>query len=95
MDEGKTSKPEGNMLKTLYSVYDKKSQIYSAPFIEVNDGTAIRAIQDTITNNQSHPFARHGEDFELCRVGSFNELDGGVSEDPQGTVIQIEQLTGE
>ena len=95
MDECKTSVLEGNMLKTLYSVYDKKSQIYSAPFIEVNDGTAIRAIQDTITNNQSHPFARHGEDFELVRVGSFNELDGGIAEDPQGTVIQIEQLTGE
>lgn len=93
MDEGKLSTPEGNMLKTLYSVYDKKSQIYSAPFIEVNDGTAIRAIQDTITSNQSHPFARHGEDFMLVRVGSFNELDAGVSEEPQGTVIEINQLT--
>lgn len=83
------------MLKTLYSVYDRKSQIYSAPFIEVNDGTAIRAIQDTITNNQSHPFARHGEDFELVRVGSFNELDGGVSEEPQGTVIEVAQLANQ
>lgn len=92
MDESLTLNPEGNMRKTLYSVYDKKSNFYSAPFIEVNDGTAIRALQDTISSNPNHPFAKHSEDFELIRVGSFNEQDGGVSEDPQGTVIEIEQL---
>jgi hypothetical protein len=86
---------EGNMLKTLYSVYDKKSKIYASPFTEVNDGTAIRAIQDLIASNNSHPFARHGEDYELVRVGSFNEMSGHIEEDPQGSVIEIEQLTGE
>lgn len=86
---------EGNMLKTLYSVYDKKSKIYAAPFMEVNDGTAIRAIQDLIASNNTHPFARHGEDYELVRVGSFNEMSGHIEEDPQGSVIEIEQLTQE
>lgn len=83
------------MLKTLYSVYDKKSKIYAAPFMEVNDGTAIRAIQDLIASNNTHPFARHGEDYELVRVGSFNEMSGHIEEDPQGSVIEIEQLTQE
>ena len=95
MGEGKKSANEGNMLKTMYSVYDKKSKTYAAPFIEVNDGTAIRAIQDLIAGNQSHPFARHGQDFELVRVGSFNEISGHIEEDPQGSVIEIEQLTQE
>lgn len=83
------------MLKTLYSVYDKKSKTFAAPFVEINDGTAIRAIQDLIASNQSHPFARHGEDFELVRVGSFNEQSGNIDEDPQGKVIEIEQLNKE
>ena len=83
------------MLKTLYSVYDKKSKIYAAPFTEINDGTAIRAIQDLIANNEAHPFSRHGEDYELVRVGSFNEQSGGIDEDPQGTVIEIQQLKQE
>ena len=81
------------MLKTLYSVYDKKSKTYAAPFTEVNDGTAIRAIQDLIESNQSHPFARHSEDFSLERVGSFNELSGNIELDPVGEVIQLKQLT--
>lgn len=83
------------MLKTLYSVYDKKSKTYAAPFIEVNDGTAIRAIQDLIASNQSHPFARHSEDFSLERLGSFNEFSGDIGPDPVGEVIQLDQLTGE
>jgi hypothetical protein len=84
------------MLKTLYSVYDKKSKTYAAPFTEVNDGTAIRAIQDLIASNQSHPFARHSEDFSLERVGSFNELSGNIELDPVGEVIQLDKLvTGE
>ena len=83
------------MLKVMYSVYDKKSKTYAAPFCEVNDGTAIRAVQDLVASNSSHPFARHSEDFELVRVGSFNEQTGHIEEDPQGSVIEIEQLAGE
>lgn len=81
-----------NMLKTLYSVYDRKSKTYASPFTEVADGTAIRAMQDLIANNQNHPFARYPEDFELVRCGSFNELDGSISEEPQGVVIKMDQL---
>jgi hypothetical protein len=92
MDECKTSTLEGNMLKTLYSVYDRKSKIYAQPFTEVADGTAIRAMQDIIANNPNHPFARYPEDFELIRVGSFNEMDGSISEDPQGSVIEMKAL---
>lgn len=80
------------MLKTLYSVYDRKSKTYAAPFTEVADGTAIRAMQDLISNNQNHPFARYPEDFELVRVGSFNEIDGSISEEPQGSVIEMKAL---
>lgn len=80
------------MLKTLYSVYDRKSKTYATPFTEIADGTAIRAMQDLIANNQNHPFARYPEDFELVRVGSFNEIDGSISEDPQGSVIEMAAL---
>lgn len=83
------------MFKTLYSVYDKKSKTYAAPFTEVNDGTAIRAIQDLMQSNNSHPFARHSEDFSLERVGSFNELSGDIQEDPVGEVIQLKELIQE
>lgn len=83
------------MLKTLYSVYDSKSQSYAAPFCEVNDGTAIRVIQDLMEQNQTHPFARHAEDYSLERVGRFNELSGDLETEPVGQVIQLRELVKE
>ena len=83
------------MLKTLYSVYDAKSNTYAAPFCEINDGTAIRVIQDLIESNQSHPFARHAEDFTLERVGRFNELSGDLETEPEGEVIKLKELVRE
>lgn len=83
------------MLKTLYSVFDSKSQTYAAPFSEINDGTAIRAIQDLMEQNPNHPFARHSEDFHLERVGRFNELSGDLETEPVGEVIKLRELTKE
>tara|TARA_Y100000022_G_scaffold51697_1_gene43821 strand:- start:685 stop:939 length:255 start_codon:yes stop_codon:yes gene_type:complete len=83
------------MLKTLYSVYDAKSQTYAAPFCEINDGTAIRVIQDLIEQNASHPFSRHSEDFTLERVGRFNEMSGDLETEPVGEVIKLRELTRE
>lgn len=83
------------MLKTLYSVYDAKSQTYAAPFCEINDGTAIRVIQDLMDQNQNHPFARHSEDFVLERVGRFNEFSGDLETEPVGEVIKLRELVKE
>lgn len=83
------------MLKTLYSVYDNKSQTYAAPFCEINDGTAIRVIQDLMESNPAHPFARHSQDFHLERVGRFNELSGDLETEPVGQVIQLAELKKE
>ena len=82
------------MLKILYSVYDKKSQTYAQPIAEINDGTAQRLVCDILSNQPSHPWAKYPEDFELVRVGTFNELHGQVSDeqDPAGTVTQLSTL---
>ena len=95
MEEDRTSTMEGKMLKTLYSVFDCKSQTYAAPFCEINDGTAIRVIQDLMEQTPTHPFSRHSEDFALERVGRFNELSGDLEAEPVGHVIQLSELKRE
>lgn len=82
------------MLKILYSVYDKKSQTYAQPLAEINDGTAQRMVCDIISRQPEHPWSKYPEDFELVRVGTFNELHGQVCDeaDPHGTVVQMETL---
>ena len=81
------------MSKVYYAVYDIKAEVYSAPFLEIKDGTAIRAIQDLVINNKEHVFAKHPSDFTLHRLGEFDENTGVITGQTKPTQIyQIETL---
>lgn len=81
------------MRKVYYAVYDKQAEVYSAPFLEVKDGTAIRAIQDLVINNKDHVFAKHPSDFSLHRLGEFNETTGTITgQDKPTKIIEVETL---
>ena len=77
------------MDKNLYSIYDKKSDTYMQPFVELTDGTAIRQCTDLI-NNGNTPFAKFPEDFMLMRIGSWDEA-GGIptADNPPEVVIEL------
>ena len=81
------------MKKIYYAVYDRKSEMYSQPFLEIKDGTAIRAVQDLVINQKDHAFAKHPSDFSLHKLGDFDDETGVI----EGTtkpikVIEIETL---
>lgn len=59
----------------LYSVKDKAVQAFMVPFTAAADGAAIRSFMDAI-NDTKHDFGRHAEDYDLYRLGDFNEQDG-------------------
>lgn len=83
------------MFKNLYSVYDKKSQTYAHPIAEINDGTAQRSIMDLMQTTPQHPVSMHPEDYELVRIGRFNELDGNIDlggEEIMAVVTQLETI---
>ena len=67
------------MTKVYYAVYDRKAELYSQPFLEIKDGTAIRAVQDIVINNKDHAFAKHPSDFSLHRLGEFDEQTGVIT----------------
>ena len=81
------------MTKVYYAVFDRKAEIYSQPFLEIKDGTAIRAVQDIVINNKDHAFAKHPKDFSLHRLGEFDECSGVITgkEKPE-KIIEIETL---
>ena len=81
------------MKKVYYAVYDRKAEIYSQPFLEIKDGTAIRAIQDHVINNKDHPFAKHPSDFSLHRLGEFDEITGTITgQEKPSKIIEVETL---
>jgi hypothetical protein len=81
------------MDKNLYSIFDKKSEIYAPPFIELTDGTAIRACTDLLTNPNT-PFSKYPEDYTLVKIGSWDEFAGIPTADtPPEIVIDLITLS--
>jgi hypothetical protein len=83
------------MKKVFYAVYDRKSELYSAPFLEVKDGTAIRAIQDMVTSSPDHAFAKHPTDYSLHRLGVFEDETGDITVEDKTKLQEFDQLIGE
>jgi hypothetical protein len=81
------------MAKVYYAVYDRKADMYSQPFLEIKDGTAIRAVQDIVINNKDHAFAKHPSDFSLHRLGEFDEATGVITgQEKPNKIIEIDAL---
>ena len=55
------------MSKVYYAVSDRKAEMYSTPFLEITDGTAIRAVQDLVINNKDHHKETY-QQLEHCKV---------------------------
>lgn len=86
---------ETKMKKVFYAVYDRKAEQYSAPFLEVKDGTAIRAIQDMVINSPDHSFAKHPTDYSLHRLGVFEDETGDITVEKKTKLTEFDQLIGE
>ena len=78
--------------KNIYSIYDKVSEIYAPPFIELTDGTAIRACTDLLQRPEL-PFGKYPKDYHLSRIGRWVETEGFVSPTETTTIIEFEVLS--
>lgn len=84
-------------MKNVYSVYDEASSSYSEPFYALNDGVAVRMMQNSINNPQSL-FYTHPHHFTLMKIGVFHEHTGEL--EPRMpvksvmTILEIRSLSG-
>jgi len=56
----------------IFAVYDNKAKVYSQPFTNVNNETAIRIIQNCVKNPE-HQYAQNPEDFSLYNIGEYDD----------------------
>lgn len=77
----------------IFSIYDNVANHYEPPFVEKNKGTAIRRIQDLITNNQNSPYAKFPDNFSLAHIGYFDNSDGSILDIESENVITFMELT--
>ena len=64
-------------MKILVSVYDSVSNLYSDPFLEVNEEAAIRNFRLGATQNPT--INACPADFELRLIGQFSEQLGSIN----------------
>lgn len=65
----------------LYAVRDKEAGVYLPPVVLTNNVTALRSFERQIKAGDSS-FSEYPDQFELVRIGSFNEHTGEVESHP-------------
>lgn len=71
----------------IFSIFDKKTNVYGRPFFAVNNGSAIRSISDEMERPES-ALGRHPSDYCICSLGSYDDLSGSI--DPENVVVVME-----
>jgi hypothetical protein len=81
------------MLKKMYSVFDKKAQIYGTPFVTANENLALRSFS-RVANDPTHDICLFPDDFTLVYLGEFDEDTGQITPVPHGqTIATASQFT--
>lgn len=78
----------------IYSVYDKKAESFSPPYVAHNDLIALRNFEGSV-NNPEFPISKYPDDFALYYLGNIGDMDGRyfLSDDELNTVMP--KLIGE
>lgn len=64
------------MITKLFSIFDRKTGVFSPPQSFVNSNAASRAFGDEINSGGTGLIARHPEDYDLYYLGDFDDNQG-------------------
>ena len=78
--------------KLLFAIYDKTSELYEAPFVDINRGTALRRIQDLMKAHPDSPYSKFPQDFQLTVLGTWNDKVGEIMSDNPIVFQELEDL---
>ncbi len=73
------------MKTNAYAIYDTAVAAYKPPFFLHSDTQAIREFGDIFDGD--NPISKHPEDYTLCRIGSYNDQNAMLQNEPVETLI--------
>lgn len=77
----------------VVAIRDRALDAFMQPWFVPSEGLAIRAFQDEV-NNKDAPMNKHPEDYELFRIGTFDDRTGQVKpEGAQSLAVAQRMLT--
>lgn len=79
-------------MKRIYTTYDRVAQACVGPmFTEHRDESAIRIFSDAIQNDGNF-VNQHPNDYEIRRIGTFNETTGEITPEHPETIVTGAQV---
>ena len=73
----------------MYTVFDNVSKTYSPPFVEVNNGTAMRGMMDLMQQQPNHHFAKFPDNYQLVNIGTWDDIQGIMTFDKHTIVAEL------
>ncbi len=82
------------MKLNLYSIYDRKMNVYLTPFPARGDVDATRQITASFAdpNMAATPAGQHPQDFDLVKIGDFDDESGAIMSSHPLVLSNLEQL---
>ena len=69
------------MILGIYAIKDRAADAFGRPFFCPTDGVAIRSFMDEVgRQDPENQLFQHPDDFDLYRLGSYDDSDGSFSE---------------
>ena len=78
--------------KIMFSIYDKTTELYEAPFVDVNRASALRRIQDLMNSHKESIYAKFPEQFQLSVIGTWSEKVGDIISSEPIVFQELEDL---
>ncbi len=66
------------MIYGVYSIFDSAAGVFTAPTIDISDGSAVRSFQQALANSGSIMNFKP-DDFSLYQVGTFDVESGQLA----------------
>ena len=80
------------MTTEMYTIFDSEAQIYQLPFYEINDGTAIRKLQQFATKSPEDVMVRYPEQFTLFHIGTYDDSTGSLHPVDPSVIMQMDKI---
>tara|TARA_B100000965_G_C18918616_1_gene467755 strand:+ start:230 stop:487 length:258 start_codon:yes stop_codon:yes gene_type:complete len=78
--------------KLMFSIYDKTTQLYEPPFVDINRGAALRRIQDLMRSHPESPYSKFPSHFQLTVIGTWSDKVGDIISDKPIVFQELQDL---
>lgn len=80
------------MRMKVYTIYDKKSQVYTPPMVFHNDGHATRELQMQLRGNAKAVMSQYPADYDLLCICEWDDTSGQIGTCARRIVLSLDAL---